>query len=164
MYFVGVSVPQTNALIAKECAKGKDLTFVDITSVTLDSSGQIRSGIFLADGLHLNRKGYELWRDVLRPTMMKKELKYEKGKDAADAGGNRARQGAHVKTGSPSPPGDPDVLPYRVDTAETQFHQRGRSEPASLTPAPDREPRKANESRAQRQQQEQGNRGPHQAE
>ena len=82
----GQCVPQTNALIAKECAKGKDLTFVDITSVTLDSSGQIRSGIFLADGLHLNRKGYELWRDVLRPVLIKAELKYEKGKGAAEAG------------------------------------------------------------------------------
>jgi len=71
---------EANRLLAQECSRNKRLKYVDITAAMLDAGGQPLPDIFLADNLHMNRKGYELWRDVLRPVLMKSELRYEKQK------------------------------------------------------------------------------------
>jgi lysophospholipase L1-like esterase len=43
--------------------------FLDIHSVMLTDNGAIRSDIFLADSLHMNKKGYALWRPLLEPLL-----------------------------------------------------------------------------------------------
>jgi lysophospholipase L1-like esterase len=35
----------------------------------LDSKGEVRSDLFIEDNLHMNRKGYEIWKGVLEKFM-----------------------------------------------------------------------------------------------
>ena len=67
----------TNKLLEKECAKNNLLTFVDVASVMLNSEGEPIKEIFLEDNLHMNREGYKLWRDKLRPVLLENELSFE---------------------------------------------------------------------------------------
>lgn len=39
--------------------------FIDVFTPMLDADGQPREDLFVADGLHLNRTGYALWRQVI---------------------------------------------------------------------------------------------------
>jgi len=71
---------EANALIAAECAKDERLTFVDVAAGMLDGDGVPREEIFKEDGLHMNREGYVIWRDILRPVLLASELRYEKCK------------------------------------------------------------------------------------
>lgn len=71
---------KANALIRRDCEKDKKLTFVDIAAPMLGPDGRPRKDIFKSDNLHMNRKGYEIWRDVLRPILLKKEGACEKQK------------------------------------------------------------------------------------
>lgn len=59
---------KANALIAAECGKDPQLTFFDIVPEMVDSEGKPRAELFL-DGLHLNRKGYKIWEEKLRPLL-----------------------------------------------------------------------------------------------
>jgi lysophospholipase L1-like esterase len=45
--------------------------FLDVGSVLLDDKGMPDPGYFLADGLHLNARGYERWAEILRPVLVK---------------------------------------------------------------------------------------------
>jgi len=58
---------QANALIRDEAARLRGVDFVDVYTPMLDAAGQPREELFIADRLHLNRQGYELWRDTLAP-------------------------------------------------------------------------------------------------
>lgn len=69
---------KASRLIAAECAKDDKLTYVDVAGAMLTSEGELKKGIFLDDGLHLNRKGYLLWRDTLRPVLLENEQPLEK--------------------------------------------------------------------------------------
>lgn len=71
------AMQEANALLAKACKKDKRLIFVDVAKAMLDTKGEIRPGLLAADGLHMSRAGYEVWRDVLRPILMERELKQE---------------------------------------------------------------------------------------
>lgn len=46
--------------------KKKNVYFIDIWSKMLNPDGSIRNDLFIEDGLHMNRKGYAIWRDTLR--------------------------------------------------------------------------------------------------
>jgi lysophospholipase L1-like esterase len=62
---------KTNALIAAECAKNpKLLRFVDVWQPMLDAKGEPRPELFVADMLHMNAAGYEVWTPLVA-----KELK-----------------------------------------------------------------------------------------
>jgi lysophospholipase L1-like esterase len=64
---------EANALIAKECSRDGLLTYVDVSTPMLDAEGKVRSDLFKADNLHMNEKGYAVWRDVLRPLLIERE-------------------------------------------------------------------------------------------
>jgi len=68
---------EANELIAAQCAKDKRLTYVDIATGMLGEDGQPRKDIFVKDNLHMNRPGYEIWRDALRPVLIKNEPRFE---------------------------------------------------------------------------------------
>jgi lysophospholipase L1-like esterase len=72
-----------NALIKAECDKDKLLTYVDVAASMLDQSGQPRKDLYQKDNLHLVRKGYEIWRDAVRPALLAGEQKQEKKAEAA---------------------------------------------------------------------------------
>lgn len=56
---------QTNNLIKAEITKDKRSVFVDVFSAMLNEKGEPRPELFVADMLHMNEKGYEIWRKLL---------------------------------------------------------------------------------------------------
>lgn len=43
------------------------VTFIDVWAPALDESGHVFTDIFLDDKLHMNDKGYDIWRSVIGP-------------------------------------------------------------------------------------------------
>ena len=56
-----------NELIKSEAGRHKRVTYVDISEAMLGLDGKPKPDIFLSDGLHMNSKGYAIWRDILGP-------------------------------------------------------------------------------------------------
>lgn len=57
---------QTNRLIKAEIEKGGRAQFVDVFTPMLDEKGEPKAEIFREDRLHLNEKGYAIWRSILQ--------------------------------------------------------------------------------------------------
>jgi lysophospholipase L1-like esterase len=68
---------EANALIAEECEGDKRLVYVDVAAGMLDDEDKPRADIFKEDKLHMNRNGYEIWRDILRPVIIRAEWPHE---------------------------------------------------------------------------------------
>lgn len=58
---------QANEAIRHEIARHPSAFFIDVLEPMLTPQGQPRPELFLADGLHLGRAGYQLWAEILRP-------------------------------------------------------------------------------------------------
>lgn len=71
------NMKETNRLIANECENNKQLTFLDITPGMLGPEGEPLKEIFKSDKLHMTRDGYIIWRDIIRPVLLKNELQFE---------------------------------------------------------------------------------------
>lgn len=56
-----------NAKIRAYVAAHPHLVYIDVASKMLDASGQPRAELFTEDNLHMNRKGYDLWRSIIAP-------------------------------------------------------------------------------------------------
>jgi len=63
------AVRKANAMIAAEAAALDHVTFVDTHRHMLGPNGNPRAELFTIDGIHMNEKGYLVWRDVLLPTL-----------------------------------------------------------------------------------------------
>ena len=61
---------QANAAIKQFMAEDRRRAYVDITAAMLGADGEPKPDIFVADKLHMNRKGYELWIPVIRPHLL----------------------------------------------------------------------------------------------
>lgn len=59
-------VAEANQLMAKE----KGITFVD-TFTAMKKKAADESKLFQEDGIHLNDQGYDIWRDELRPALLR---------------------------------------------------------------------------------------------
>ena len=68
---------EANLLIEKECAEYDFLRFIDVARSMLGKEGKPKLNIFEKDGLHLNSKGYEIWREVVRKVIIEAEWPYE---------------------------------------------------------------------------------------
>ena len=44
--------------------------FADVWSPMLKEDGSLKENIFLDDGLHMNKKGYDLWIKVIGPLLV----------------------------------------------------------------------------------------------
>ncbi len=60
-------IRETNALIRGDIESRTCGLFVDVFDAMLDSHCKPRTDLFTEDGLHMNRKGYRLWTEVLTP-------------------------------------------------------------------------------------------------
>lgn len=62
---------RANEFLAAKAETDERLTFVDVASPMLDEDGEPRAELFVADGLHMNADGYELWTSILKPQLLR---------------------------------------------------------------------------------------------
>ena len=62
---------ETNLLIKSYCTKDKNLFYIDITKQMFNEEGQIREDIFRKDRLHMNKKGYKIWSEIIKSELMR---------------------------------------------------------------------------------------------
>lgn len=60
------AIKEVNSDIAKYC-RHHGITFVNTFALMLDADGQPLPDIYDADRLHMNAKGYAIWRDAVAP-------------------------------------------------------------------------------------------------
>ncbi len=60
---------KANELIEAFCKKNDYVTYVDVVKPMLGDDGKPRKELFVADGLHLTDKGYEVWAGLLKPLL-----------------------------------------------------------------------------------------------
>lgn len=58
---------EANALVREDAASRRDVAFIDVFTPMMTPDGKVRGELFVEDGLHLNRAGYELWKAVIAP-------------------------------------------------------------------------------------------------
>lgn len=61
------NVRKANGSIREFIKKQKSAAFVDVFSLMLDKNGNFREELFIEDRLHMNRKGYDIWKKALKP-------------------------------------------------------------------------------------------------
>jgi len=60
-----------NSKIEKYCNNHKNITYIDVYSHMLNDKGTPDPDLFLSDSLHMNEKGYEIWKDLVLPFIEK---------------------------------------------------------------------------------------------
>lgn len=68
---------EANELLRLECEGDPRLFYIDVSTPMLGEDGTPREELFLGDMLHMNRAGYEIWRDVVREALLPIELPHE---------------------------------------------------------------------------------------
>lgn len=58
---------EANALVRDFAAAQEGIAFIDVFTPMLTRDGRVRGELFVDDGLHLNRAGYDLWKSVIAP-------------------------------------------------------------------------------------------------
>ncbi|MBE7498144.1 MAG: hypothetical protein HS117_24665 [Verrucomicrobiaceae bacterium] len=64
-----VETRRLNALAKEFCARDNRLRFIDVHPVMLAPNGEPKPDIFLEDKLHMNARGYALWKEVVAPEL-----------------------------------------------------------------------------------------------
>lgn len=59
------AIRAANQLIEEHAAADSQLMYIDVATPMLGPDGQPREELFIDDGLHLSREGYDLWRDMV---------------------------------------------------------------------------------------------------
>lgn len=54
-----------NNKLERYCSRKKNVDFADVWTPMLDEKGNVFTDVFLEDGLHMNKKGYEIWGKVI---------------------------------------------------------------------------------------------------
>jgi lysophospholipase L1-like esterase len=54
-----------NRKLKRLCRKTDNLEFADVWRPMLDENGQVFTDVFLDDNLHMNKKGYDIWGEVI---------------------------------------------------------------------------------------------------
>jgi lysophospholipase L1-like esterase len=60
-------IREANALVRTYAATQPGVAYLDVFTPMLGKDGQPQSQWFIADGLHMNRRGYALWIGVVKP-------------------------------------------------------------------------------------------------
>ena len=63
------TVKAANSSIAKFCSETPKLKFIDVFTHMLGDDGLPKPDIFLADELHMNAKGYAIWKEIVGPQL-----------------------------------------------------------------------------------------------
>jgi len=67
---------QVNDAIRNRSARRSDLYFVDVVPAMLDENGKPKD-LFIADGLHMNARGYRIWAHAVRAALLPHVEEYE---------------------------------------------------------------------------------------
>ena len=59
----------TNSMILRYCQLTDKTSYIDIANPMFDENSNLRTDIFLNDGLHMNKKGYEIWIKAIKPVL-----------------------------------------------------------------------------------------------
>ena len=70
---VGLMEPQAiaNSAIARFLATQQNAEFIDVYHLMLAGNGRPKPAIFLSDSLHMNEKGYAIWKKAIEPVLLK---------------------------------------------------------------------------------------------
>ena len=71
------AMAETNERLRAACAVDERLHWVDVASAMLGPDGTPIPKLFLADRLHLNARGYDLWAAILAPRLLAQEARFE---------------------------------------------------------------------------------------
>ena len=58
---------QLNYQMAMWMLLENDLTFIDVWNPMCDDHGVVRQDLFIEDQLHMNEKGYQIWKEFILP-------------------------------------------------------------------------------------------------
>lgn len=64
-------VKAANKEIKSFLKKEKNAAFIDIYDALLDANGKMREELYVKDRLHLNADGYQIWKKIFLPYMIK---------------------------------------------------------------------------------------------
>ncbi|MGY5355811.1 GDSL-type esterase/lipase family protein [Wenyingzhuangia sp. IMCC45467] len=64
-WYLEGSIRYTNSNIKEITKEDKNFYFIDIYDAMLNASGKPNQDYFIEDGLHLNKKGYKVWYDII---------------------------------------------------------------------------------------------------
>jgi lysophospholipase L1-like esterase len=62
---------EVNAQVKSFLQKNEKAAFADVYTKMLDANGEPKQDIFLDDKLHMNAKGYAIWKEVIGPLLIK---------------------------------------------------------------------------------------------
>lgn len=62
---------EANAAIKSFLAKDRHSAFADVYRSMLDATGEPKKDIFLGDNLHMNARGYAIWKPIIEPLLLK---------------------------------------------------------------------------------------------
>jgi len=68
---IQIKVKAANAFIKKYMASQKNAAFIDIYDAMLDTKGQLREELYVADRLHMKPAGYVIWQKAIAPYLLK---------------------------------------------------------------------------------------------
>ena len=60
---------KTNALVEAYAAETPTMSYIDVATPMMQDENKVRDDIFIKDNLHMNAKGYEIWKGVIRPVL-----------------------------------------------------------------------------------------------
>ena len=64
-------IEDANIMIRQFLASYPETVYIDIYHAMLDKEGKPRSELFIEDMLHMNEKGYAIWRQAITPHLVK---------------------------------------------------------------------------------------------
>jgi lysophospholipase L1-like esterase len=62
---------EANNIIKKYLATKKKTAFIDVYSKMLNADGSPMASLFVSDSLHMNAKGYAIWKRIMEPYLLK---------------------------------------------------------------------------------------------
>lgn len=65
------TVIRSNAMVELFCKQNKKTDFINVFTQMIGDDGKPLEDIFLPDRLHMNRKGYEIWKKAIAPYLVK---------------------------------------------------------------------------------------------
>ncbi|HEY0108157.1 MAG TPA: GDSL-type esterase/lipase family protein, partial [Fibrella sp.] len=60
---------EANRMIKQYLGGQRNTSFADVYTPMLGANGQPRPELFVADSLHMNAQGYDIWKSVVGPTL-----------------------------------------------------------------------------------------------